>query len=210
VFAYLKPTPAAEDVLRALKRAGCSTLAYVDGITPAARKRLESPTLHLTERRVDIARVSRECDLAVLNGGHGVTAEMLLAGKPVLAVPLVLEQQMTGDALKRLGAGESAPPRRGEPWEWSGAAKLEAMLTDGRYAAAARRFADRYAAFDPQRQRAAMLERAEELLASVPGATEEGVSRHPQRSDLTPLLPFKRGGLGGLRGGRERPFGCGQ
>src|SRR4051812_8318588 len=51
------------------------------------------------DQRVDVAAASRECDLAVLNGGRGVTAEMLLAEKPVLAVPLVLEQQMTGDAL---------------------------------------------------------------------------------------------------------------
>jgi UDP:flavonoid glycosyltransferase YjiC (YdhE family) len=114
-----------------------------------------------------VAAASRECDLAVLNGGHGVTCEMLLAGKPVLAVPLVLEQQMTGDAVKRVGAGESAPPRRGEPWEWAGRAKLE----EDCYATAARRFADRYAAFDPARQREAMFRRAEELLVdeSIPG-----------------------------------------
>jgi UDP:flavonoid glycosyltransferase YjiC (YdhE family) len=126
------------------------------------------PTLHVAERRIDVAAASRECDLAVLNGGHGVTCEMLLAGKPVLAVPLVLEQQMTGDAVKRVGAGESAPPRRGEPWEWAGRAKLEAMLSEDCYATAARRFADRYAAFDPARQREAMFRRAEELLADEP------------------------------------------
>ena len=89
--------------------------AYLDGATRAARRRFESPTVQVAERRVDVARAAAECDLAVLNGGHVVTAEMLLAGKPVLAVPLVLGQQMTGDALRRLGAGESAPPRRGEP-----------------------------------------------------------------------------------------------
>ena len=82
---------------------------------------------------------------------------------------------MTGDALKRMGAGESAPPRRGEPWEWAGRAKLEAMLSEDCYASAAQRFADRYAAFDPARQRAAMLRRAEELLAgeSLPAESSE-------------------------------------
>ena len=33
----------------------------------------------------------------------------------------------------------------------------------------ARRFADRYAAFDPAAQRRAMLERAEQLMAGAPG-----------------------------------------
>jgi UDP:flavonoid glycosyltransferase YjiC (YdhE family) len=61
---------------------------------------MESPTLHRAERRMDVTRAAAECDVAVLNGGHGVTAEMLLAGKPVLAVPLVLEHQMTGEALR--------------------------------------------------------------------------------------------------------------
>jgi hypothetical protein len=39
------------------------------------------------------------------------------------------------------------------------------MLGDERHAAAARRFADLYTAFDPSRQREVMLRRAEELLA---------------------------------------------
>jgi hypothetical protein len=132
VFVYLKATPAAGEVLAALKSIGCPTVAYVDGLSAAARKAIESPTLHLAERRLDVARAAAECDVAVLNGGHGVTAEMLLAGKPVLAVPLVLEQQMTGEALRGLGAGESAPPKRGEPWEWTGRARLEAVLSDDR------------------------------------------------------------------------------
>ena len=159
-FAYLKATPSAGDVVRTLARLGCPTLAYLDGATPAMRQRLRTKTVHVADKRLDVARAAAECDVAVLNGGHGVVCEMLLAGKPILAVPLVLEQQMTGEALRRLGAGDSAPPRRGEPWEWTGRAKLEAVLNDGRYAAGARRFAERYAAFDRAAQREAMLGRA--------------------------------------------------
>jgi UDP:flavonoid glycosyltransferase YjiC (YdhE family) len=166
-FVYLKATAAAEEVLAALKSLGCPTVGYVDGLGGAARKALGSPTLHLAERRVDISRAATECDLAVLNGGHGVVCEMLLAGKPILAVPLVLEQQMTGEALRRLGAGDAAPPRKGEPWEWTGRAKLEAVLNDDRYAEGARRFAERYAKFDRAAQREAMLNRAAELLDSA-------------------------------------------
>src|SRR5439155_11684352 len=132
-FAYLKATPSAGDVLNALRRTGCPTLAYLDGATPAQRKRLRSKTLNIADKRVNVPRAAAECDLAVLNGGHGATAEILLAGKPILAGPLVLEQQMTGEALRRLGAGESAPPRKGEQWEWTGRAKLEAVMGDEGY-----------------------------------------------------------------------------
>jgi glycosyltransferase involved in cell wall biosynthesis/UDP:flavonoid glycosyltransferase YjiC (YdhE family) len=165
VFAYLKATPSTREVLQALKAAGCPTLAYVDGLGGEARKRIESSTLRLADRRVDVARASRECHLAVLNGGHAVTSEMLLAGKPVLAVPLAFEQQLTGEVLRRLGAGESAPPRRGEPWDWSGRPKLDALLTDERYTVAARRFGQRYASFDRHRQRRALNDRVCELLS---------------------------------------------
>jgi hypothetical protein len=163
VFVYLKPSPAAMDVLSALRRLKCPALAYLDGATPAMRKRLQSPTLHVADLRVDVARAAAECDAAVLNGGHGVTAEMLLAGKPLMLVPLVLEQQMTAAAVSRFGAGEWSPARGRAAWQ--GAAKLEALLSDEKYAQAARRFADRYVAFDSQRQREAMLDRAEQLLS---------------------------------------------
>ena len=82
-------------MLRELKRAGCPTLASIDGLSPAARANVESPTPRLSEKRLDVAAAARECDPAVLNGGHGVTAEMLLAGRPILQVPLNLERQMT-------------------------------------------------------------------------------------------------------------------
>lgn len=181
VFVYLKNSPDAEDVLGALKRAGCPTVAYVEGLSPAMRKRVEAPTVQLSPRRVGVAQAARECDLAVLNGGHGVTSEMLLAGKPMVLVPLVLEQQQTARAVERLGAGLSAAAR--EPYAI--VSKLEAMLTGGDPRAdAARRFADRYASFDRDRQRRDMFHRVTELLAeagSEPGgdsSTVEAAAAH--------------------------------
>ena len=182
VFVYLKPTPSAGDVLNCLRRSGCSTVAYLDGANERTRQRLRSKTVAIADKRVDVARAAAECDVAVLNGGHGVTVQMLLAGKPVLAVPLVLEQQMTGDALRRLGAGDAAPPRRGEPWEWTGRMKLEALLGDEQYGSAAKCFAQRYAAFDGERQRRAMVERLTELLATpVPGPDGRAARRVHRR-----------------------------
>ena len=48
---------------------------------------------------VDVPCLSPEqCDVAVLNGGHGVTSQMLLAGKPVLEIPLAMEQRLLTSA----------------------------------------------------------------------------------------------------------------
>ena len=106
----------------------------------------------------------------MLHAGQGATAAVLLAasgtgdcpraGKPILQIPLVLEQRLTADAVVRLGAGERAaandPAAVGE--------KLDAMLASDRYATAARSFAAKYVDFDPAAQVERMAARVEELL----------------------------------------------
>ncbi|HZN67480.1 MAG TPA: glycosyltransferase, partial [Tepidisphaeraceae bacterium] len=89
VFAYLKPFKALPDLLALLNESCCPTLAYVDGLTESMRQQFESPTLRLARGRQDLAAAARQCDLAVLNAGQGSTAAMLLAGVPLLLVPLV-------------------------------------------------------------------------------------------------------------------------
>jgi hypothetical protein len=159
VFAYLKPFAAAETLLAELKRHGCPTLVYMErGPTPELR-RSECGTLRFCRRRLELSRVAEECGAAVLNGGHGVTAQMLLAGKPVMEVPLAMEQRLLSSAVARLGAGVAASPRDRE----SITRKLEALL-GGACDEPAAEFASRYAAFDAGEQRRAMLERVLSLL----------------------------------------------
>ena len=162
VYAYLKPSPELPRVVEALAASGCPTVLCVDGASEALRRRLESATVRVEAAPLDLRRVAAECDLAVLNGGHGVTAEMLLAGKPMFHVPLYLEQRLTAEAVAALGAAEVAPPGSADPV----GTRLDALLHEESYGAAARRFAERYAAFDPRRQREAMLTRCEQLLGS--------------------------------------------
>jgi len=171
VYAYLKSSRDLPNVLHALADVGEATLVYAEGAGPGLRRRFESPALRFVDGPLDLARVGKECDAAVLNGGHGVTAQMLLAGKPLLQIPLVREQGLTAEAVKRLGAGETVSAASTDAVR----AALNAVVTDPRYATAAGRFAKRYASFDPQRQRQAMLERAEELLNVGREAADAGV-----------------------------------
>jgi UDP:flavonoid glycosyltransferase YjiC (YdhE family) len=159
-FVYLKDARAAEAALGALAEASVPTVAYVENLPAEARRKLESPTTHLSPRPLDLRRAAAECDLAVLGGGHGATIEMLLAGKPVLEIPAAREQRMVADAVARLGAGEVAQPKRPDDIRQ----KLALMLGSDDYRDAARRFARRYQSFDPRRQRAAMLSRCDSLL----------------------------------------------
>jgi UDP:flavonoid glycosyltransferase YjiC (YdhE family) len=111
---------------------------------------------HYRSRRID--QVARECDLAILNGTY-TAITMLLAGKPVLQLPVFLEQAMSGLAIERLGAGLCAPPNDPDRVVTS----LESLLASNRFAQAAQSFAARYADDDPSTQIERMVNRAEEL-----------------------------------------------
>jgi hypothetical protein len=104
VFAYLKPFKGIEAVLEELKRRKCRTILYVDGAPKGIDEHL-SPILTRAKSRLDMQRIGKECDLAILNVGHGATAQILLSGKPILQIPLALEQRLVAEATIRAGAG---------------------------------------------------------------------------------------------------------
>ncbi|MDP2794924.1 MAG: hypothetical protein Q8O25_12745, partial [Sulfurisoma sp.] len=96
VFAYLKPGYAALDrVLAALRDAPVRVLAHVPGASRDTLTRFASATLRFSEAPVDIEGARAACELAICHGGHGTTAAMLLAGKPLLLLPMHSEQGMT-------------------------------------------------------------------------------------------------------------------
>jgi UDP:flavonoid glycosyltransferase YjiC (YdhE family) len=162
IFAYLKRFDGLEGLAAALRDWRHRTLLYVDGLSDAERRRRESANLRVTAKRVDLRRAAAECDAAVLHAGQGATAAVLLAGKPVLQIPLVLEQRLTAEAMARLGAGIVVTDRAKDPA--AAAQKLDLLLTDPRYATAARGFARKYESFDPAAQVERMVVRVEELI----------------------------------------------
>ena len=70
--------------------------------------------MRMVDQPVDIAAAARECDVAILNGTHASTAAVLLAGKPILQLPLFLEQQLIAQNVERLGAGLTASIKQPE------------------------------------------------------------------------------------------------
>ena len=163
VFAYCKRFDGLEPLAGMLRDSGYRTVLYVDGLTEAERRKMEGPTLHVESRRVDLRLAAAECDAAVLHAGQGATAAVLLAGKPILQIPVVLEQRLTAEATARLGAGLVVNDRAKDPA--AALRKLDELLAEPRYAEAARRFARRYESFDRAQQVERMVARVEELIA---------------------------------------------
>jgi hypothetical protein len=94
-----------ERLLEALVAADCPTLLLCRDIEPALRAKYSAGPVHLAEQPMAVSRLLPEADLVVCHGSHQMTAEALLAGKPVLALPTQLEQFLITRRVVRFGAG---------------------------------------------------------------------------------------------------------
>jgi UDP:flavonoid glycosyltransferase YjiC (YdhE family) len=163
VFVYVRPFESLPQLVSMLQERGVSGLVYAPGADPRLRERAPSGRLRFVDQPVDLTRAAAECDLAILNSTHGTTATMLLAGKPILQLPIHLEQQLVAERTVRLGAGLAA--NRTQPRQI--AERLDTLLGSDRHSAAAQRFANRYSGFDPARQLGDMVGRIEQLSLSA-------------------------------------------
>lgn len=162
VFAYLKPFPALPAILDFLRRARLPTIIYGPTIERHFQQQNCSETLRFVSEPVELAAAGRQCGVAILNSTHGSTAAMLLAGAPLLLLPLYLEQQLLADRVVQLGAGLSANCNHGH----EAVTKLQSLLASDHYGRSAAAFAQKYACHDPELEIARLTERIGQLLAS--------------------------------------------
>ena len=101
----------------------------------------------------------------MLHAGQGTTAAPLMAGKPVLNIPLVLEQRLTANAVpaRRTGAGPAALLASSCDEVGKKLERAAGRLTV-RAGNAARRVAEKYCTFDAAAQVRRMVERVEGLM----------------------------------------------
>lgn len=110
ILGYLKlHTPGLKDVLRALESSGRRALIVVPGIGgDHVRGRVR-----VTDELQDLPALLPHAGLFVTNGGvHGVGLA-LEAGVRILAIPMHLEQRLTGERLAAAGAGAWWHPEAG-------------------------------------------------------------------------------------------------
>lgn len=144
IFAYLKPFRGLKAILDELAQRRLPTLAYVGGgFDPGP---WQGTTVRVSREPLDMRLVARDCDLAILNAGHGATAAMLLAGVPLLQLPIQIEQYHNAQATARLGAGINVALGDRQAF----VAALDRLLNEPPFGQAAEDFARRYADHDPQ------------------------------------------------------------
>lgn len=102
VFAYLHPGDHLAEIVAAM---GAGPGQYVLYCPDAPDDLALPPTVTRLAEPARLDAVLADADALVSNGGHGVTAAFVCAGKPVLVLPHNLEQALTGFRVRAAGVG---------------------------------------------------------------------------------------------------------
>ena len=105
VFAYLKHHDNLEELLTLLRQLGLPTLIKGDQLPASIEQQFAGPSVKFADKMQDMTQVAEQCDLGITNGSASATAHFLLAGKPVLMMPMHIEQLMGAKAIERTGSG---------------------------------------------------------------------------------------------------------
>jgi UDP:flavonoid glycosyltransferase YjiC (YdhE family) len=164
VFAYLyRYYKALEPLLAALARLDHPSLVFCRGIDAGLREKYGRGPVRFSEEPMSVSRLLPQCDLVVCHASHQMTAQALLAGKPVLLAPTQLEQFLIMRRVVRHGAGLGVAPDVPAP-DFDSA--LRELAANAGHAAKAREFAQRYAAHDRGAALATMIARVEAALGA--------------------------------------------
>ena len=160
VFAYLKPFNTLPPLLETLAQTGHSTLIYMS--RQDGPRQTDDSRLRYADAPVDLKQAVKESDLIICHSGHGTISTALLGGKPLLLLPLNIEQRMLAARVTGMGAGLAAPALAPEGMR----EKFLRLLAEPTFTAAARAFAERYTGLEVEKNPERFAALAERLLGS--------------------------------------------
>lgn len=143
LFAYLKPFQGFHEAVSQLYQLRMPCIIFCPHLRAQQVRELEEqfPSIVFSTEPLNIELVVRDCNVAICHGGHGMVARMLLAGIPLVAIPLQLEQTLISQRLAASGAGIHLA---GEHASKLGSA-IRHILSNESYATAGKRMSHRYA-----------------------------------------------------------------
>jgi UDP:flavonoid glycosyltransferase YjiC (YdhE family) len=147
IFAYLKPDyPHIAVTLNALAASGQPCVIYGLGAGSAAAPP-SATNLAFSLQPIDVTRAGNECAIGICHAGT-LSAILLQLGRPLLLLPMHLEQFLAGLRVLNLGAGLVINPEDKQP-DISGA--MARLLNESQFADRAAEFAARYRDWSPAR-----------------------------------------------------------
>lgn len=146
-FVYLVGNyPGADSAIGEIASAVDRTVVHVSGGDGEAALKIDDPSVTFSATPIDLAPTIHDFDVIVGHGGHGMSVEALLAGKPMLVLPRQAEQAQLAYRLTTMGAALTLSPGR-KPG--SAARAISHILTTPSFAETARAFAEKYRDDDP-------------------------------------------------------------
>ncbi|MEX2517367.1 MAG: nucleotide disphospho-sugar-binding domain-containing protein [Gammaproteobacteria bacterium] len=143
VLAYLHADSAmSRPIMQSLEAMSAEAIISCPGLQGLPEIANRYQNIQLANQPVDLTRLLPECDLVISHAGHGLAAQSLMAGVPLLTIPRVIEQWITSCNLQSIGAGEIID-KSFEPDKISSV--MEKMLSASEHKLSAQRFAKRYA-----------------------------------------------------------------
>jgi len=162
LFAYLYSYfKGLDPLLAAIAARKLPALVFCRGIDPKVKEKYAGSSIFFSADAMAVSRVLPQSDMVVCHASHQMTAQALLAGKPVLLLPTQLEQFLIMRRLVRYGAGLGIAP---EVPDADYASALAALEANRGYAEKARDFARRYAGHSREAALATMIARVEAAL----------------------------------------------
>jgi UDP:flavonoid glycosyltransferase YjiC (YdhE family) len=148
-------------LLAAIAAQNLPALVFCRGIDPTLKDKYEGSSIRFSDEAMSVSRLLPGADMVACHASHQMTAQALLAGKPVLLLPTQLEQFLIMRRVVRFGAGLGIAP---EVPNADYASALKSLAADRQYAAKAREFEQRYAGHSRAAALATMVERVEAAL----------------------------------------------
>ncbi|WP_305908993.1 nucleotide disphospho-sugar-binding domain-containing protein [Methylomarinum sp. Ch1-1] len=162
IFAYLhKDYKGLPHLLEQLRSTSCSVLVHIPGATQAFLQKYSGANLHVSAKPLNMRQVGQQCDLVICHAGAGTVATMLLAGKPLLLLPMHIEAALTASNVVALGAGVCIPSEVKKP---NYRAAVKEMLAHRKYHQKSAEFADKYASFNREKQDILIADRCVEMI----------------------------------------------
>jgi UDP:flavonoid glycosyltransferase YjiC (YdhE family) len=160
IFIYLKKEyKQLQQVLSHLQHLNADSIIYINNLPNDIRKQFESEKMFFSKKALDISKILNECDVIVCHANHGIVLESLLAGTPVLMLPMVYEQHLTAMQVESLQAGKIINPA-----DENAQLQMQQVLDDESFISNAKDFAKRYNGIDTKETLKKIIDRCEALL----------------------------------------------
>ena len=133
-------------MLQAIDASGVDALIYASGIADVLVRRYTNERMTLSREIYDMGQALAEADGLLCHGSFGTVWEGLLAGVPMICLPVHMEQLLATTALTNLGA---AIQLGNDATKEAIADAIRDLLRRPSYTQAAESIAQKYSDFDP-------------------------------------------------------------